>query len=118
VSSQPAIVYHMLPRATWDALPQGSDYRADTLDSEGFVHCTAEPGLLEVVANRFYRDEPGDWLILAVDLGQVHADVRWETADGHLFPHIYGPIEQRAVQRIVPFPRRQDGTYFLREGTL
>ncbi len=61
---------------------------------------------------------PGEWLILAVDLAKVGAEVRWEAADGHLFPHIYGPIEQRAVVRVVPFPRRQDGTYYLREGSL
>ncbi len=118
MSAQPAVVFHMLPKATWDALPPGGDYYAATLAGEGFVHCTAEPQMLETVANRFYREQPGDWLILAVDLEKIGAEVRWEAADGHLFPHIYGPIEQRAVTRVVSFPRRQDGTYYLREGTL
>jgi uncharacterized protein (DUF952 family) len=108
----------MVPRVTWDALPSSSAYYAETLDSEGFVHCTAEPAMLEVVANRYYRNEPGDWLILAVDLEQVRAEVRWEAADEHLFPHIYGPIERCAVVRIVPFPRRHDGTYSLPEDSL
>lgn len=118
MSAQPAIVFHMLPKATWDALPPGGDYCAATLAGEGFVHCTAEPPMLEVVANRFYREQPGEWLILAVDLEQVDAEVRWEVADGHLFPHIYGPIAPRAVTGVVPFPRRPDGTYYLREGAL
>jgi uncharacterized protein (DUF952 family) len=118
VSEQPGVVFHMLPKSTWEALPPGSDYCADTLATEGFVHCTAEPDMLEVVANRFYRAQQGAWLILAVDLEQVEAEVRWEAADGHLFPHIYGPIARRAVTRVVPFPRRQDGTYYLREGSL
>jgi uncharacterized protein (DUF952 family) len=103
----------MLPRAVWESLPDGSDYRAATLAGEGFVHCTAEPEVLEVVANRFYREEPGEWLILAVDLDQVAADVRWERADEHLFPHIYGPIARHAVTQVAPFPRRDDGTYCL-----
>ena len=118
MTAQPTIVFHMLPKAAWDALAAGSAYRAATLDSEGFVHCTAEPAMLEVVANRFYRSEPGDWLILAIDLNQVGADVRWETADDHLFPHIYGAIERNAVRRVVPFPRNQDGTYSLPEDPL
>ena len=116
--TQPAVAFHMLLKNKWDALPPGSDYRADTLPVEGFVHCTAEPPMLVVVANRFYREQPGEWVILAVDLQKVGADVRWEEADGHLFPHIYGPIEQHAVTRVVPFPRRQDGTYYLQEGAL
>ena len=62
--------------------------------------------MLETIANRFYRAQPGEWVILAVDLEKVEAEVRWEAADGHLFPHIYGPIEQCAVIRVVPFPRR------------
>lgn len=118
MSAQPAVVFHMLPKAAWDALPAGSSYRADTLASEGFVHCTAEPLMLVTVANRFYRELPGEWVILAVDLQKVGAEVRWEAADGHLFPHIYGPIEQRTVVCVLPFPRRQDGTYYLQEGAL
>lgn len=113
-----AVVYHMLPKAVWEALPPDGDYSAATLASEGFVHCTAEPPMLESVANHFYRSEPGDWLILSVDLQQVEAAVRWENADGHLFPHIYGPIPARAVVAVVPFPRRADGTYYLPEATL
>ena len=118
MSTQTNVAFHMLPKDRWDALSPGADYRADTLALEGFVHCTAEPPMLEVVANRFYREEPGEWVILAVDLQKVGAEVRWEEADGHLFPHIYGPIEQHAVLRVAPFPRRQDGTYYLQEGAL
>lgn len=118
MSTQPDIAFHMVPKNKWGAVTPGGDYRADTLALEGFVHCTAEPPMLVVVANRFYREQPGEWVILAVDLQKVGADVRWEEADGHLFPHIYGSIEQHAVLRVVPFPRHQDGTYYLLEGTL
>jgi uncharacterized protein (DUF952 family) len=118
VSEQPQIVYHMLPKATWDALPPGGAYAAQTLATEGFVHCTAEPNMLEVVANRFYRAQPGEWLILSVNLAAVAAPVRWEQADGHLFPHIYGVIERSAIQDVKPFPRSPDGAYHLPEDGL
>ena len=109
------VVYHMLPKTAWEAVPSDEAYQAATLASEGFVHCTAEPPILEAVANRFYRSEGGDWLILAVDLSRVTAPVRWEAADGHLFPHIYGPIECAAVTQVLPFPRHADGSYRLPE---
>ena len=66
-ATQPTVIYHMLPRGCWDAQPPDAPYRADTLATEGFIHCTAEPELLAGVANRFYRNDPGDWLILVVD---------------------------------------------------
>jgi uncharacterized protein (DUF952 family) len=108
----------MLPEAAWEAVPPAGAYRAETLASEGFIHCTAEPAMLQTVANSFYRNQPGDWLILAVDLDKVAAEVRWEAADGHLFPHIYGPIEADAVVKVVPFPRGEDGAYVLPEEPL
>jgi uncharacterized protein (DUF952 family) len=105
----------MLPKAAWEAVPAAGAYHAETLASEGFIHCTAEPPMLERVANSFYRREVGEWLILLIDLDQVAAPVRWEAADGHLFPHVYGPIEREAVVRVAPFPRQADGSYQLPE---
>ena len=107
----------MLPKAVWEAVPAAGPYRAATLQSEGFVHCTAEGPILQTVANRFYRSEAGDWLILAIDLNRLDgaAPVRWEEADGHLFPHIYGPIARAAVVQVIPFGRNEDGSYELPE---
>lgn len=118
---RPTIVYHMLPAAVWAAVPPDGPYRAATLATEGFVHCTAEGPILQAVANRFYRSEAGDWLILAIDLDRLDrldpaaAPVRWEQADGHLFPHIYGPIARAAVVQVIPFGRSEDGSYELPE---
>ena len=113
--NQPHIVYHMLPESEWQARQAGSDYYAATLAGEGFIHCTAELPLLERVANSFYQERAGDWLILTVDLNRVAAPVRWEEAGGRLFPHIYGPIDSLAVVGVAPFPRQADGTYYLPE---
>lgn len=116
--SRPTVVYHMLPAAVWEAVPADGPYHAATLAAEGFVHCTAEGPILQTVANRFYRKEAGDWLILAIDLTRldpITAPVRWEAADDHLFPHIYGPIARTAVVEVIPFGRNEDGSYALPE---
>jgi len=107
------IVYHMAPRARWAAQPSHQPYAGDTLATEGFIHCTAEPTRLLHVANSFYREETGAWVILLVDTSQVTAPVRWEQADGHLFPHVYGPIELAAVVQVLDFPRTAAGAYQL-----
>ena len=102
------IVYHMIPQARWEATPPESPLAADTLATEGFIHCTAEPERLLQVANRFYCSIPGEWLILAVATRQLTAPLHWEVADGHLFPHIYGPIDRIAIVDVFSFPRHGD----------
>lgn len=106
-----AIIYHMLPAAIWDAQPTDRPYVSDTLESEGFTHCTGTPDLLPVVANRFYRDLPGSFLLLCINEDRVQPEVKWEPADGHLFPHIYGPLNRDAIHRVIDFPRAEDGTF-------
>jgi uncharacterized protein (DUF952 family) len=105
------MIYHMLPTAVWLEHAQDDTYAADTLTSEGFIHCTGAPDLLAEVANRFYRNEPGDFVVLAIDEARVSAPIRWELADGHRFPHIYGPLNLAAVLDILPFPRDTMGVF-------
>ena len=105
------MIYHMMPRALWQDLPADGLYHADTLESEGFIHCTGENELLVTVANRFYRSEPGPFVILAIDEKNVRAEIRWEAADGHIFPHIYGAMNVDAVTSAIDFPRDADGTF-------
>lgn len=107
------IIYHMLPAARWAAQPPDRPYVADSLAVEGFIHCTAEPERLLAVANAFYRTVPGPHVILCIRSGAVAAEMRWEVADGHRFPHIYGPLNLDAVVGVLEFPRVQDGTFLL-----
>jgi uncharacterized protein (DUF952 family) len=105
------IIYHMLPAARWAAQPPDRPYAGDTLATEGFIHCTAEPERLVAVANAFYRADPGPHVILCIRAGAVTAEVRWEDAGGHLFPHVYGPLNLDAVVGVLPFRRADDGTF-------
>jgi len=105
------MIYHMLPRAAWEAQPADQPYRGDTLATEGFIHCTGDPELLVRVANHFYRDQPDDFVILCIDETRVQSEVKWEAADGEFFPHIYGPLNLDAVTGVEPFPRDGQGTF-------
>ncbi len=105
------IIYHMLPRQEWQAVALQADYVAATLATEGFIHCTGEVARLVEVANRFYRHVAGEFIILSIDTARLQADLRWEEADGHRFPHLYGPLEREAVVALHPFSRAADGTF-------
>lgn len=95
----------MAPEGVWREQAQNESYCADTLATEGFIHCTADRSLLLQVANNFYRDRPDEYVILCIREQDITVEVKWEPVDGRLFPHIYGPLNLDAVQRVIPFPR-------------
>lgn len=111
------MIYHILPRTVYNGLDTGPDaqqaYAAPTLTSEGFIHCTGEPEWLVQVANRFYGAEQDAFVVVCIDEERVLPPVRWEEADGHLFPHIYGPLNWDAVEGVIDFPRTADGVFTL-----
>lgn len=109
-------VLHMAPELAWrQAADQGSDanYRDPSLDAEGFIHCSTAEQLLIPANERFAGRD--DLVILVIDLTKVPSKTVFEDCyeSGHAFPHIYGPIPVAAVERVVPFPCRDDGTFEL-----
>lgn len=106
-----SVIYHMLPTATWTAHNVDAPYKADTLTTDGFIHCTGDRELLVKVANNFYRDTRGPFVILCIDEALVKSETIWEEAGMHNFPHIYGPLNLDAIIDIIPFPQRADGVF-------
>ena len=106
-----ARLYHMMPKQAWEALSPAQNYQPDSLATEGFIHCTGSLDLLAEVGNRFYRSHVGNFVLLIIEAQRVQAEIRWEAADGHLFPHIYGPLNVDAVVDVVDFPRTCDGEF-------
>ena len=108
-----AAIYHMTPLTLWEEQRASPSFVPPSLGDEGFIHCTAEPDRLLLVANRFYRDVSDAFIIVWIVPERLAAELRWEYADGHLFPHIYGPLNKGAVEQIVEFPRLADGSFRL-----
>lgn len=100
----------MAPAGSWP--PAGPSYTAPSLESEGFLHCTAGERNLIGVASRYYTGEPGDWLVLVIDPAAVTSEIRWQVQpDGMAYPHIQGPLNPDAVVEVLPFPRAADGSF-------
>lgn len=93
---------HITTADAWaDAIATGA-YTADSLASEGFIHCSEEPQLAGVVQKHF-AGRTG-LLLLHIDLTRLDAEVRYENFEGgtELFPHVYGEIPVSAVVDVTP----------------
>lgn len=107
------MILHIARQVDWEtALNQGA-YTADSLASEGFIHCST-PAQVLGPANEIYRGQT-DLLLLAIDPGKLTAALVYEDCyeTGQAFPHIYGPLNLDAVVRVVPFPPQPDGSFTL-----
>jgi glutathione S-transferase len=103
------IVYHLVRRALWEANPE-QDYRASSLDSEGFIHCSYAHQVAGS-ANRFYADAD-DLLVLEIDPAHLVSPLRAEPASsGEVFPHIHGPLNRAAVVLAQSLKRGSDGRW-------
>jgi uncharacterized protein (DUF952 family) len=102
-------IYHLVLRPIWEANPD-QPYRADSLKTEGFIHCSSAAQVVGA-ANRFYANAQ-DLLVLHVDPAKLTSPVREEPAgSGELFPHIHGPLNRDAVVRVEPLTRGADGSW-------
>ncbi len=105
------IIYHITPLIDWQRAQDEGSYRADSLESEGFIHCSKREQV-EATAGRYYHGLHG-LALLSIDADQVLPEIRFEELHGEEFPHIYGPLNLGAVVAVTPFEPDADGSFTL-----
>ncbi len=108
-----AILLHLINRAEREAAQAAAEHRAESLATEGFIHCSQDAAQMLRVAQRLY---PGrqDLLALEVDTARLTAPVKREPSrSGELYPHIYGPLNTAAVAGVRPLLLDAQGRFYL-----
>jgi len=107
-------ILHITQRQQWEQAKNLGSYRADSLDLEGFIHCSRAAQIVKV-ANRFFKNQK-DLVLLFIDYEKVNAEIRDEEAEvGEFFPHIYGELNIDAVYQVIDFVAGEDGLFELPE---
>jgi uncharacterized protein (DUF952 family) len=89
-------IYHIVLPEKWEAVKNDSSYLAGSLETEGFIHCSYDHQLDEVI-ERYYSDAP-ELVVLKLDIGKLTSKLVSEpSTGGEIYPHIYGPINLDAV---------------------
>jgi uncharacterized protein (DUF952 family) len=104
-------IYHLIAKSAWERQPPG-DYRAASLASEGFIHCSNHDQVARV-ANLFYAAQK-EMLVLCIAPELLTSPLRDEDiGTGECFPHVYGPIDRSAVVEVKVLQRdAQDAWIF------
>ncbi len=120
-----SIILHIAHRDQWQAAQAKGTHRTESLDTEGFIHCSTAAQVIRV-ANKFYSGQQG-LLLLCIESDKVRAEVRFEPPINpqtrqpepdvkENFPHIYGELNTDAVVKVIDFPPGADGTFTLPDG--
>ena len=113
------MIYHITTRRAWRDAQQRGDYRAESLDNEGFIHCSTRTQVLPV-AEKYYQEQRG-LLLLEIDPSLLSSELKWEppsggapppgVPEGEPFPHVYGPINLDAIVRVYDLESNPDGSF-------
>jgi uncharacterized protein (DUF952 family) len=116
------MIYHITSIQAWQQAKKGGEYKAISLETEGFIHCSTQEQVIKV-ANAFYQGQ-ADLIVLCIDLDKLLAPVKWEEpahlesdnqpliASEEKFPHIYGAINLDAVTQITPLVLSEKGFFW------
>lgn len=105
-------ILHITHKQEWENAKKLGAYCSNTLESEGFIHCST---LAQVIgsANRFFKGQK-DLIILKIDADRVKPEIRYEGAEtNNLFPHIYGALNLDAVIQLIDLDVDATGLFML-----
>ena len=115
------MIFHITTPTAWGDAQKLGDYRAESLETEGFIHCSTQSQVLPVAEN-YYQGQTG-LIVLAIEPTLLSAALKWEPPSGgapppgvpagDLFPHIYGPINLNAVIKVIDLESKPDGVFRL-----
>jgi len=92
------IIYHIVLPEVWQKFKDEKFYEAESLQTEGFIHCSfAEQ--IEAVLNRYYKDTERV-LLLEIETERLTSELINEPSTaGEIYPHIYGKINKEAITK-------------------
>lgn len=106
------LLLHITRLSQWKQAQLEGIYRGDTLDTEGFIHCST-PAQIVQVANKFFSHQQ-ELIVLCIDSQRVPVEIKYEESEpGEQFPHIYGSLTVDAVVKVIEFAPGANGKFEL-----
>jgi uncharacterized protein (DUF952 family) len=85
----------------WEEAQDKGVYEPPSFQREGFIHCSTEEQLDDVMKRHFPEHE--NLVKLIIDPARLTQKLQYDKNEEHQqeFPHIYGPLNLEAVTQIV-----------------
>jgi uncharacterized protein (DUF952 family) len=109
-ATPPERIFHIATAADWRRTVDSGTYTTSTvgrtLEEEGFIHASRREQV-QGVFDRYYRGLREPLVLLTIDTTRLtDAEVVVEPVGDDTYPHVYGPIDRRAVVDVTPLSSR------------
>ena len=109
-ATPPERIFHIATAADWRCALDSGSYTTSTvgrsLAEEGFIHASRRDQV-QGVFDRYYRGLGEPLVLLTIDTTRLgDAEVVPEPVGDDTYPHVYGPIDRRAVVDVTPLSSR------------
>lgn len=92
-------IYHIVIPEVWEKFKDENEYEAESLTTEGFIHCSFADQL-DGVLQRYYSGAE-KVLILTIEPEKLTSKlVNEPSTNNEIYPHIYGKINRDAIVKI------------------
>lgn len=108
---QDDIIFHLTTQKLYLEHTQNSIFRPESLEEEGFIHCSTGSQVQET-ANRLFSAKD-QILLLVIDVSTLSNELKYEDDEqqDEQFPHIYGPLNTGAVIDKLQIFAEKDGSF-------
>lgn len=93
------IIYHVVTPEVWEKFKDEYEYEAESLQAEGFIHCSYR-NQLEDVLERYYKNVSRVF-ILHINPHLLTSELVAENSTNReVYPHIYGKINRSSIVNV------------------
>ncbi|MBA2736719.1 MAG: DUF952 domain-containing protein [Pyrinomonadaceae bacterium] len=90
------LIYHIVTPEVWEKYKDEYEYEAESLQTEGFIHCSYR-NQLEDVLERYYKNVRSVF-VLHINPHLLTSQLIAESSTNReIYPHVYGKINRPAV---------------------
>jgi len=106
-----SLIYKICTASEWREAERDGVYRGSAVDKkDGFIHFSTAEQAAGTAAKWFAGQL--DLVLVTVEADALGDRLRWEPSrGGALFPHFYGDLALRAVERVDPLPLDANGRH-------
>jgi uncharacterized protein (DUF952 family) len=104
-------IYKICTAGEWREAERAGVYHGSAVDhQDGFIHFSTAEQAAETAAKWFAGQR--DLVLVAVDADALGDKLKWEVSrGGALFPHLYAPLDVKAVLRVDQLPLDETGRH-------
>jgi len=106
-------IFHVLTTSAWTNERDAPALARDQFERHGFVHCCFREQLVEIAT--WWFDAADDLVVIAIDVAVLAttATIAEERSPSRWYPHVYGPLDAKAIAGVHPLARDESGVVVL-----